>query len=131
MIDKLTAAINATMDEAARLRLQKCLPKLLAVLEQWSGVDAAAQGLVVAVATPDSALVLYASDGWPAFDVNVTARIERGDAAMAVVKAVDNGTSDGDVVVNGLAVLLGPAGLLAQSHEALRRSCAPASSRWW
>ena len=37
MIAELTAAINATEDVSARPRLAKCLPKLLEVIDQWTG----------------------------------------------------------------------------------------------
>ena len=118
MIDALTRLINATEDEAARSRMQKCLPRLIEVLGYWSGANARSQGLVLAVATPNNAVVLYADNGWPIFDATSTTKIERSDAALAVVKTIEGDSPECEIVVNGLAVLLGHAGLAAQCQDA-------------
>ena len=118
MIDILTKAINVIEDEAARSRLQKCLPKLLEVLGYWSGANARSQSLVLAVATSNNAVVLYADNGWPKFDATATTKIERSDAAHAVVKTIEGDSPECEIVVNGLAVLLGHAGLAAQCQDA-------------
>ena len=49
-----------------------------------------------------------------------TAHIAKPDAALALVKMIEGGAFDGEIVINALAVLLGERGLAAQAVDAQR-----------
>jgi hypothetical protein len=103
MIDVIATMIDGVGVPAARPRLRKCLPPLAEAVEN---IDArATRGrLLIAAATPEGAMVM-AADGWPQID---RSKLTRGDAARAVVTAIEMG--EGDAIITSLTILLGRAG---------------------
>jgi hypothetical protein len=70
---------------------------------------------VVATATPKGAVVL-AADDWPEIDANAfgPAQFERGGAAETLVSAIES--TEGDIVLGGLTLFLGEAGIEADAR---------------
>ena len=73
---------------------------------------------MVACATPRSGIILSASD-WPRLDPAAAGKVARGDAAMALVKAIESGENT-DIVITAMTVLLGAEGIKAHDADVAR-----------
>ena len=118
MIEEISAALAAA-DPTVRKRLKRCIPALTHVLDDWSS-NAAAGELTVALATRHNALILTAPC-WPDQDAQAAAKIERGDAAMALADAAENSDRDsGGTILIAASVLLGEQALAAHAADVAR-----------
>ena len=113
MIDQIAEALDA-VDPAAQRRLVKCLPVLGQAIARWHGTVAPG-GLTLACATPRAA-VIVSSSGWPDIDPLAAGKIKRGDAALALVRAIES-TGASDIIVAATYVLLGERTIAAHAAD--------------
>ena len=122
MIDVIAAsvkdAITANCDADAGARLSKCVPMLTAAIEDWrnSSHPAPPGDVMLGAATPAGGILAHFAN-WPAVD-EIAGRFEPPDIAAAVLEAIEGNACD--VVIGGMAVLLGRAGIANHRSDALR-----------
>jgi hypothetical protein len=110
MLDEISDALD-TVDPTARKRLIKCVQVLRDALTVWNGRTTPGS-LTIAAATPTKCVILTCSTGWPSLAANT---VKRGDAALALTKAIENDAAD--LVVAASAVLLGEKALAAHAAD--------------
>ena len=85
-----------------------------------TGAARRADELVLACATPRSGISPLRS-GWPQLDPAAAGKVERGDAALALVKAIERPTAENtDVIITAMTVLLGAEGIKAHGADVAR-----------
>ena len=121
---QLREGIEALVDPEAQPRLLKVLPSLLEAVASWRGPTSPTPGrdsLYVAAAMPGSCIV-FAADGWPAYDEEQAARLSKGNLARTVCAILTRAPTR-EVTSNiliALTVLMGPEGLEQQQRDARR-----------
>jgi hypothetical protein len=106
-IDGIISALDPETGE----RLGRCLPMFSAAIDRWCvSSERVPQGsFMLAAATPNSGVVLHAP-GWPV--INQTGpRFSRDTFAIATARAIDSETYAGDIIIAGVAALLGARGV--------------------
>ena len=104
--------------EAAGIDISACLPMLARAVQAMGPPPS---GLVIAAATPKGGLVIHAAEGWPEFDERIEQQRERFDhseIASTVAAAIESPQYRGDIVMAGMTLLLGRAGLAAAAADA-------------
>jgi hypothetical protein len=116
VIAEVTAAIAASaLDVSARQRVSAALPCLS---EAISKVGTLPDAFVLAAATPLGSLVFRADEGWPSVDD--VGELDAAVVAGAVFDAIESPAIYlGDLILAGVALLLGRAGVAAQNAEAI------------
>jgi hypothetical protein len=115
--DIMTAIAESTLDAAAKQRVSAALPHLTEALGKTVPVNA----MMIAASTPSGALVFAAEDGWP----SLTGVGEFDAAAVAgeVYAAIESSAVFmGGVIIAGVTMLLGEAGVRAQNARAMEIS---------
>jgi hypothetical protein len=118
---ELREAIETLADPEAQPRLLKVLPSLLEGVASWGGPTSPKHKqdeVFIAAAMPGSCIV-FAADGWPAYDEEQAAKLNRGDLALAVCGSLTRPPSH-EVNTNiliALTVLMGPEALERHQRE--------------
>ena len=116
MIDEVIALIGQLPGAQVRAQLELCLPMLSTALDNWGGPQGET-GLLIASATPFSAMVIISDHGWRDIDRSEAAKYSKGEIAVAVGRAVEDHKAT-DVILGGLGLLLGKEGIAAQENDA-------------
>jgi hypothetical protein len=98
-------------------RLQDCLPMLEEAFARWQQNGAAANfELLIAAASPRSAVIFQSDGGWPDADNCCEPALAR----QAALRAIEARTSleNTDIIAAGLSLLLGPKGRARQQRDA-------------
>jgi hypothetical protein len=116
VIAEVTAAIAASaLDVSARQRVSAALPCLS---EAISKVGTLPDAFVLAAATPLGSLVFRADEGWPSVDD--IGEFDAAAVAGTVFEAIETPAIYlGDLILAGIALLLGRAGVAAQNAKAI------------
>lgn len=116
MFAELSCALERVAP-TARKRLERCVPKLQEAMATWDGTMPRG-GLLLACSTPRAGVLLRTA-GWPAFDTQAAAKFDRGDAALALVDAIESQPSSdrADLVIASSFVLLGARGIKQHGED--------------
>jgi hypothetical protein len=94
---EIEEAIAFVGEAAAPPRLRRCLETLHRSLDLWPGPQRCDGSLFVVTASPNSCVVLCASQGWPALDPAVVATIATAEiAAIETAMPEQHGASSSD-----------------------------------
>jgi hypothetical protein len=116
--DIISKAIDALDDPVAQPQLEKCVPTLLATLDNWNGPQLQERDSnLLAVACVDACRIFSVST-WPVPD----GETERKLAALETINRLRSPPSDDSntAIVRGVAALLDPAAIELQLRDAAR-----------
>lgn len=114
MLDELRTAIaEASFNDDTKARMQPCIVQLAEAFDNCGPIS----GLIVIAASTPKGAVIFAADAWPSPEIPgiPEAAYNRGAVALALHEATESAESG--VVIDSIAVLLGPEGVRNMGND--------------